>query len=163
MARGGPPTDPSEVNPSRLWTVEEANARIGPLEELLPRLRAWKVRLDEVHAELHRLKEFWGKEIDAPDQADHERKSQLDAEWANLSQRLGEAVDSLQREAIELKDVDSGLVDFYGYIGGEVVYLCWLRGEPEIGHYHTLTGGFRTRRPLPTARRAAPTGAGGSI
>ncbi|MCI4364854.1 MAG: DUF2203 domain-containing protein [Thermoplasmata archaeon] len=160
MARTDPPPDPSEVDPPRLWTVEEANARIGDLEELLPRLRAWTVRLGEVQAELRRLSEFWGKEIDAPDQADHERKSQLDSEWANLTQRLEEAVDSLRREAIELKDVDSGLVDFYGYIGGEVVYLCWLRGEPEVGHFHTLTGGFRARRPLPTARRAAPTRAG---
>jgi len=162
MARVDPPADPSEVNPPRLWTVEEANARVPELEELLPRLRAWTVRMAEVHAELHRLQEFWGKEIDAPDHADHERKNQLDSEWANLTQRLEEAVSSLQREAIELRDVDSGLVDFYGYVGGEVVFLCWLRGEPEVGHYHTLTSGFRNRRPLPSARHVASTGPGKS-
>ncbi|HXQ48714.1 MAG TPA: DUF2203 domain-containing protein, partial [Thermoplasmata archaeon] len=142
MARVEPPFDPADVNPARLWTVEEANARVPELEELLPRLRAWTVRLGEVHAELHRLQEFWGKEVDAPDQADHERKTQLDSEWANLTQRLEEAVGSFHREAIELRDVESGLVDFYGYVGGEVVFLCWLRGEPEVGHYHSLTGGF---------------------
>jgi hypothetical protein len=161
MTREPPSTDPSEVNPPRLWTVEEANARIPELEELLPRLRAWTVRLTEVHGELRRLGEFWGKEVDAPDHADHERKTQLDAEWANLTQRLEEAVGSLQREAIELRDVDSGLLDFYGYVGGEVVFLCWLRGEPEVAHYHTLTSGFRSRRPLPSARTAAPTRPGG--
>jgi len=161
MARVEPPFDPADVNPARLWTVEEANARVPELEELLPRLRAWTVRLGEVHAELHRLQEFWGKEVDAPDQADHERKTQLDSEWANLTQRLEEAVGSFHREAIELRDVESGLVDFYGYVGGEVVFLCWLRGEPEVGHYHSLTGGFRTRRPLPAVRHAAATGPGG--
>jgi hypothetical protein len=158
MARTEPPPDPSEVNPPRLWTVDEANARLPELEELLPRLRAWTVRLTEVHTELRRLQEFWGKEVDAADHADHERKSQLDSEWANLTQRLEEAVGSLHREAIELRDVDSGLVDFYGYVGGEVVFLCWLRGEPEVGHYHTLTGGFRARRPLPSAHPAPPPG-----
>jgi hypothetical protein len=162
MVRAGSPPDPTEVSPSRLWTVEEANARVPELEELLPRLRAWTVRLGEVHTELRRLQEFWGKEVDAPDHADHERKAQLDAEWANLTQRLEEAVGSFQREAIELRDVDSGLVDFYGYVGGEVVFLCWLRGEPEVAHYHTLTGGFRSRRPLPAARPAAATRSGGS-
>jgi hypothetical protein len=111
---------------------------------------------------LKRLQEFWGKELDAPDHADHDRKNQLDAEWANLTQRLEESVESLQREAIELKDLDTGLVDFYGYVGGEVVYLCWLRGEPEVAHYHTLAGGFRARRPLPSVRRATATGPGGS-
>lgn len=161
MARAGPPPDPFDVNPPRLWTIEEANARVPELEELLPRLRSWTVRLGEVHTELHRLQEFWGKEVDAPDHADHDRKNQLDSEWANLTQRLEEAVGSLHREAIELRDVDSGLIDFYGYVGGEVVFLCWLRGEPEVGHYHTLTGGFRTRRPLPAARHAAATGLGG--
>jgi hypothetical protein len=162
MTRSEPPSDPSEVNPPRLWTVEEANARIPELEELLPRLRAWTIRLGEVHAELKRLQEFWGKELDAPDHADHDRKNQLDAEWANLTQRLEESVESLQREAIELKDLDTGLVDFYAYVGGEVVYLCWLRGEPEVAHYHTLAGGFRARRPLPSVRRATATGPGGS-
>ena len=158
MAHADIPSDTSEVNPPRLWTVEEANARVPELEELLPRLRAWTVRLGEVHTEPRRLQEFWGKEVDAPDHADHERKNQLDSEWGNLTQRLEEAVGSLHREAIELRDVDSGLVDFYGYVGGEVVFLCWLRGEPEVGHYHTLTGGFRSRRPLPAAHPATATG-----
>ncbi len=162
MTHDEAPSDPSEVNPPRLWTVAEANARIAELDELLPRLRAWAARLGEVHGELKRLQEFWGREIDAPDHADHERKAQLDAEWSHLTQRLEEAVGALHREGIELRDVDSGLVDFYGYIGGEVVYLCWLRGEPEVGHFHTLTGGFRSRRPLPTARRVSTPGPGGT-
>jgi hypothetical protein len=155
------PPDPSEVSPPRLWTVEEANARLGELEETLPRLRAWTVRLQEVLTELHRLQLFWGKEVDATDHADHERKNQLDAERAHLTRRLGEAVDSLHREAIEVRDIEAGLVDFFGYLHGEIVFLCWLRGEPEVGHYHTLTGGFRARRPLPSARRATPAGPGG--
>jgi hypothetical protein len=163
MSRSPPSrSDPSE--PPRLWTAVEANRRLADLEVLLPRLRTWAVRLGEVHAELHRLTAFWGAEVDAPDHADHERKVQLDAEWAHLTRRLEQAVDSLAGEGIQVKDLETGLVDFYGRVDGEVVFLCWLRGETEVGHYHTLEGGFRSRRPLAmVSGPATPTGSGESI
>ncbi len=47
-----------------------------------------------------------------------------------------------------LKDLDRGLVDFPARVGGEVVFLCWQEGEPEVAHYHPLSGGFKERRPL---------------
>ncbi|MGA8664399.1 MAG: DUF2203 domain-containing protein [Thermoplasmata archaeon] len=152
MARSPPAAGPEVDSPARLWTAREANARIAELEELLPRLRAWAHRLGEVHAEIHRLVEFWGEEVDAPDHADHERKTQLDTEWKHLTHRLEEAVSSLQRDGIEVKDLETGLVDFYGRVDAEVVFLCWRHGESEVGFYHSLTGGYRTRRPLSEER-----------
>jgi hypothetical protein len=148
---------PPLPQPPRLWTPAEADGRIAGLEELLPRLRGWVVRLREVHEESHRLSEFWGKEIDAPDHADHPLKQRLDAEWQNLTRRLEEAVTGLRSEGIEVKDLQSGLVDFYGLENGELVFLCWQRGEPHVAFFHPLSGGFATRRPIAeTARRAAP-------
>ena len=146
--------DSPPVEPPRLWTVAEANARILDLEELLPRLRGWVGRLAEVHEQRERLAQFWGSEADAEDQPDHELKARLDAEWRNLSQRLEEAVGSLKAEGIEVKDLGTGLVDFYGIEGGEVVFLCWQRGEPSVGFYHSLSGGFRSRRPIASPNRA---------
>ncbi len=155
MARAPSEPDPELPQPARLWTPAEANRRLAQLQELLPRLKTWGLRLAEVHLEVERLTSFWGKEIDAPDQVDHERKQQLDTEWKHLTQRLEEAVGTLQREGIEVKDLESGLVDFYGLVNGEVVYLCWRLGETEVGFYHTLEGGYRSRRPLPDHARAA--------
>lgn len=150
-------TDPPPADaPPRVWTVEEANARIEALGELLDQLREWALRLSAVHGELQRLTEFWGSEIDAPDHADHHLKGRLEAEWKNLSRRLDEAMESLRAEAIEVKDIGDGLVDFYSVLDGELVYLCWRRSEPEVAFYHTLTGGFRSRRPVPQTARAAP-------
>lgn len=143
-ARDGTPP----VEPPRLWTVAEANARLPQLEELLPRLRGWVGRLGEVHEERERLASFWGTEADAEDQPDHELKSRLDAEWRHLSRRVEEAVGALRGEGIEVKELSTGLVDFYGVEGGEVVFLCWQRGEPEVAFCHSLTGGFRSRRPI---------------
>lgn len=143
------------VGPPRLWTVAEANARLPELEELLPRLQGWVSRLAEVHEERERLATFWGSEADAEDQPDHELKSRLDAEWKHLSRRLDEAVGSLRSEGIEVKDLATGTVDFYAMDEGDLVFLCWQRGEPAVGFCHTLTGGYRTRRPIPGSGRTA--------
>ncbi len=128
----------------------------------MPRLRGWVVRLREVHEAAHRLSEFWGKDIDAPDHADHLLKQRLDAEWQNLTRRLEEGVAGLRREGIEVKDLDRGLVDFYGLQDGEVVFLCWQRGEPRVAHYHSLAGSYRTRRPIPGGARPSAASARGS-
>ena len=158
MERSGTESDADDLpDPPRLWTAAEANGRIAGLEELLPRLRGWVVRLREVHDETHRLSGFWGKDVDAPDHADHALKQRLDAEWQNLTRRLKEAVAGLGKEGIEVKDLESGLVDFYGLQDGEVVFLCWQRGEAEVGYFHLLSGGFSSRRPIAeSVRRTAP-------
>jgi hypothetical protein len=157
MSRDDRPAERSPAVPPRLWTAEEANGRIASLGELLPQLAAWAVRLTEVHAELQRITQFWGREADASDQPDHGLKDRLEAERRNLSRRLDDATSSLHAEGIEVKDLLSGLVDFYALLDGELVFLCWQRGEPAVGFYHTLHGGFRGRRPLPgTVRSVSP-------
>ena len=153
MDRGSRPKDAERADPPRLWKVAEANARIDELSELLPRLRGWVVRLGQVHDQRKHLGDFWGRELEAADHPDHELKGHLDAEWQNLTRHLDEAVGSLRREGIELKDLESGLVDFYGLVDGELVFLCWQRGESSVRYYHPVTGGYRDRRPLPEAGR----------
>ncbi|HTT17193.1 MAG TPA: DUF2203 domain-containing protein [Thermoplasmata archaeon] len=140
--------------PGRLWTAEEANARLPALRELLPNLRAWAGRLTEVHGELARLARFWGEELGARDHPDHGLKERLEAEWRNLTRRLDESVRALAAEGIEVKQLESGLVDFYGLLDGELVYLCWRLDEGEVGFYHTLESGFAGRRPLPSRARS---------
>jgi hypothetical protein len=159
MARAPAAPEPDLPQPSRLWTAAEANRRLPQLEELLPRLKTWALRLAEVHAEIARLTAFWGPEVDAPDHVDHERKSQLDLEEHHLHQRLEEAVAALRRDGIEVKDLEHGLVDFYGLVGGELVFLCWQAPETDVAFFHPLDSGFRGRRPLPAHLRAAPAGA----
>jgi hypothetical protein len=141
--------------PARLWTLREANGRLEGLKEQLPRLRSWVVRLRKVHEERQRLADFWGKDVDATDQPDAGLKTRLVEEGKSLTESLEREVGELRAEGIEVKDLESGLVDFYSLQEGEVVFLCWQRGEDEIGFFHTLDGGFRTRRPLPD--RSGPT------
>jgi len=154
------PRNSGRVDPPRLWTTREANGRVAELTELLPRLKGWVTRLGEVHEEQERLKGFWGRDVGALDHPDHEHKARLDAEWQNLTQRLEEALGALRREGIEVKNLDEGLVDFYGVVDNEVVFLCWQRGESTVAFYHPVTGGYRDRRPIPDPTHATASPAG---
>jgi hypothetical protein len=156
-ASRAPRNPPDRGAPPRLWTVEEANARLAGLRELLPQLQAWAARLGEVHGELGRLARFWGEELGSRDQPDHGLHARLEAEWRNLTRRLDEAVASLRAEGIEVKQLGSGLVDFYALLDDELVLLCWKVDESEVGFYHTLEGGFAGRRPPPARGRTVPT------
>jgi hypothetical protein len=148
--------DESRVEPPHLWTVPEANARLPSLGELLLRLRGWVTRLGEVQGEAQRLGAFWGSELEASDHADHDIKERLDAEARNLTRRIEESLAALRAEGIEVKNLETGLFDFYGLHDGEVVFLCWQQGEPEVAFFHPLTGGFRNRRPLSERGRPTP-------
>lgn len=57
-------------------------------------------------------------------------------------------LEELDRHDIVVRDADRGLVDFPALRDGEEVYLCWLVGEPEVGHWHRLEAGFPGRLPL---------------
>lgn len=61
-------------------------------------------------------------------------------------QRLIEEIEALGGS---LRDYEHASIDFYGEVDGEIVYLCWKRGEPHVGHWHKLDEGFAKRRPLP--------------
>ncbi len=151
------------AQPPRLWTLDEANARTAGLREVLTRLRGWASRLAEVHGELARLASFWGEELAARDHPDHGLSGRLEAEWRSLTRHLDETVASLRAEGIEVKQIESGLVDFPAILDGQLVLLCWRLDEPEVGFYHTVDGGFAGRRPLPSRRRPAPAGTHGTL
>ncbi len=138
------------------WSADEANARLPDLQEVLPNLRAWVFRLRKLHAERHRLVEFWGREFEAPDHPDHSLRERLDSEERELSHDLEETLARLDRDGIEVKDLDTGLVDFRSVRNGEPIYLCWQRGESAVSHYHSISGGFRSRRPIPPDGEDAP-------
>jgi hypothetical protein len=64
------------------------------------------------------------------------------------SKQFEERLASLFESGAHLKDLDTGLIDFYSRRGKELIFLCWKEGEDEIGHWHSLEGGFQGRQSL---------------
>lgn len=61
-----------------------------------------------------------------------------------LRSRLAE----LERLGCELKDPETGLIDFLGLRDGREIYLCWRLGEERINYWHELDTGFAGRQPF---------------
>ena len=72
----------------------------------------------------------------------------MDKELEAVVDRLQSFVDELTSIGVELKDYQTGLVDFIGRHQGRDVYLCWKLGEESITHWHELHTGFAGRLPV---------------
>jgi hypothetical protein len=65
-----------------------------------------------------------------------------------LVENLQSLVEDICSHGCQLKDLDSGLVDFPTIWEGREVYLCWKLGEPQVGYWHEIEAGFAGRRSL---------------
>lgn len=71
-----------------------------------------------------------------------QRRAQQDKAVQSIKDTLAE-IDSI---GVQVKDLDSGLLDFPCRLGDEIVLLCWKMGETEIRHWHTMESGFSGRQ-----------------
>jgi hypothetical protein len=130
----------------RHFTPEEANAaleQVRPLVEQLVAGRREHVAALERQEELERKIHGNGGGIPPAELAS------ATAEVDTLARQLARLVDEISANGAQVKDLDSGLVDFPALRHGETVLLCWRLGEDEIGWWHRIEDGFAGRRPLP--------------
>ena len=70
------------------------------------------------------------------------------ARFVGLMEALHQELASITTAGIEIKDLDTGLCDFYSLREGREVYLCWKLGEPHVGYWHEIEAGFAGRQSL---------------
>ena len=134
------------LRPVRHLTPDEANAaleHVRPLVEQLVAQRAEHVAALERQEELERKIRGNGGGIPPAQLAE------ATAEVDDHARRLAKLVDEIAGHGAEVKDLDSGLIDFPALRKGETVLLCWQLGEDEIAFWHRIDDGFAGRRPLP--------------
>ena len=121
----------------RHYTLEEANATLERVVELLEGLRSARERLGDREAR-EALSES------APANGGGEPGRTVSEGFLALRDALTE----LREREIVLRDLDRGLVDFPAVRDGEEVYLCWQEGEEKIAYWHDPEAGFGGRQPL---------------
>jgi hypothetical protein len=135
------------MNP-KFFTVEEANALIGFLENSLERIRRNRQRylwlLEEI-AILKLIVECGADEANR-DTVDLEEKThELKAVEAEIDKARG----SVRDAGCILKDEEKGLVDFFSIQSNTVVYLSWKRGEDTVKFWRSIRDAdSNVRRPL---------------
>ncbi len=61
---------------------------------------------------------------------------------------LKSVVEKLTELGIQIKDPDTGLIDFPTLYRDREVYLCWRLGESGIGFWHNVEDGFAGRQEI---------------
>lgn len=131
----------------RTFTVAEANAALPEVRRLTERVVERSLRLPELHEEL-RIRTYRARRGSASPEA-QEAVTFAAADLRRAELDLAEALRELGRTGVNLKSAVDGVVDFPSVRDGRPVELCWCVGESEVGHWHTVGGGFRSRQPLP--------------
>lgn len=141
---GSQSTAPKKVHPSRAkkyFTLDEANRTLP----LVRRVVGDIVRTHGLVSQLH-------SELEKCGAAAEQQQMQQDLE--REVDRLHEYVDELTAIGCDLKDYQTGLVDFLGRHKGRNVCLCWKLGEEKVEFWHELQTGFAGRQPVATLEEA---------
>lgn len=132
---------------AKLFTLEEANFLVPQLSRKFEKIFRINSRLSCVMSDINDLLSIWGNDILDSDNPDNHAYAEKLAEKNNLSSLISSLITDIQSSGCIIKDIKSGLVDFYHQKeDGEVVFLCWKFGEPAIEYYHQIDEGFGSRR-----------------
>ena len=124
----------------KLFTVEEANAVLPSVREILQRIQRSRRRLGAYRRDAKLAAE--GAEQGGGGMANG-------VHYATLLTSFTEEMSELEDLGVQLKDFDRGLVDFPSLRDGRVVLLCWQLGEgDELEWWHDMETGFGGRTPL---------------
>ncbi|MGA9719588.1 MAG: DUF2203 domain-containing protein [Acidobacteriaceae bacterium] len=130
----------------KTFTLEEANGLLPVVESLLERAISAKEEAERLEGEIQSLRQriflLGGMTVDIAGVG--RNRAEAEAQVQRAKEALGE-IDAI---GVQVKDLDTGLLDFPCRVDGELVLLCWRRGENRIEYWHTLEAGFRGRQPL---------------
>ena len=130
----------------RTFTPEEANAALVDVRPLAEEMVAHRRALNEAQA---RQEELATTITGNGGGLEPSRVAELEAEVQRHAAAVARCIRRIHALGAQVKDLDTGLVDFPALRGEEVVLLCWRVGEDEIGFWHRPEEGFGGRRPLP--------------
>ena len=128
----------------RLFSIEEANALIPHLEGVIRRALAVRQELDRFGEDAAAI----AARSTGNGHADHGEMGARQKAAEEAAARLEALATEVRELGCEVKDIRRGLIDFPHERDGQVVYLCWMLGEPAIAYWHEIEAGFAGRQPL---------------
>ncbi len=140
-------TIPEPDTARKFFTVEEANSTL-PLVRLIVR------DIVELYADVRdrrdRLSAIAKNEYSNAERDDvySEELEAVESSIYKDIEKLKSFIAELTEIGIEMKDPETGLIDFYSLQDGREVFLCWKLGEQNITHWHELDAGFEGRQLL---------------
>ena len=122
----------------KLFTVEEANALLPKLKELL----------DDVATHRDALRQRAPRLEPILQAAKTNGGGRVGSEYGVEAYNLYLAIERIRGLGVILKDLDMGLLDFPHEREGRVVFLCWHPPEESVAFWHEIEAGYAGRQPL---------------
>lgn len=139
---------PNDETKIKMLTLQEANALLPQVRLTLRSLRELRTTILRTQAQIE-IEEMTNttSQGDLSPTGRVAVTKQMEA-FHYQTRRFEEKLAEMLQMGACLKDLESGLVDFYSRRGNEIVFLCWKEEEDEIRNWHSLQGGYQNRRPL---------------
>ena len=131
---------------SKLFTLEEAQRLIPEVDRLLRSAIDAKADYESAERSIQEQNErimLMGGIV-----VNRERALEVKTRRESAAAILRNAVESVQQLGCQVKDLDTGLIDFPTSFRGVEVCLCWKLGENGISWWHGMEEGFRGRKPI---------------
>jgi len=129
---------------SKRFTLTEAEALLPEVRRLLEELGQHKRKVDDLQQQGAAVNEKTGG------------NGHMHGNYETLEQQAEAAADAatailrrINELGVQVKDIDTGLVDFPADYQGRTILLCWRLGEERIEWWHEAEAGFAGRQPLP--------------
>ena len=130
----------------RYFTLLDAEGLLPEVERLLREMIQLKHDFDSAEAQLSRINQR--VTLTGGMNVSRDQVQQIRIRKDTSAQRLQAVVGDFQKIGCQLKDVETGLVDFPTLYREREVYLCWKLGESGSGVWHHVEDGFRGRRAI---------------
>jgi len=126
------------MSSKKLFTLDEANALVPRLLDLVPRIQKLSVSLNNDFPDIK----------NARDKAKWNGGSEQGVDYLNAVVKYNDLMQKVEAVGCEVKGIREGLIDFPSLREGREVYLCWRMPEKEILFWHDLNTGFSGRKPI---------------
>jgi hypothetical protein len=127
---------------SQYYSIDRANERLGEVRPILERLRQDRRKVADAQRVIVRRRQLDGD----PEHAAAIKKEE--DKIRTVIRRMQRAVAKLNAWDVQLRDIETGLIDFPALASGRPIWLCWRFGEDDIGWWHEANAGFDSRKPL---------------
>ena len=122
----------------KFFTLQQANETLEIIRPLMDEIQAIRQRI------LDKQPETW----DAIEKSVGNGGNRTLSHMVQDFERLDILVHSILDTGAQIKDINTGLLDFSALKDGREVYLCWKYGEWEIAFWHEVDAGYAGRQPI---------------
>mgnify|MGYP001342335163 FL=1 len=126
------------MSSKKLFTLQEANAFVPQLLELVPKIQKLAASLSNDFPDIKNARE----------KAKWNGGSEQGLAYLKAVLKYNGLMGKLEEIGCEVKGIREGLIDFPSIREGREVYLCWRMPEKEILFWHDLNTGFAGRKPI---------------